>query len=120
MAHFAKLDKDNNVIDLITVNNAVLLNKDGYEEEQLGINFCKSIFGEDTIWKQSSFSGKFRLRQAVIGGHYDDQNDIFYNKQPYPSWTLNKQTFEWEPPTPIPSIDKIYIWDEEKQKWNLA
>jgi hypothetical protein len=59
----------------------------------------------------------FRKNYAIIGGHYDAELDAFYEAQPFPSWTLDMDSFLWEPPIPYPADDKTYGWDEDGQKW---
>lgn len=54
---------------------------------------------------------------AGIGFTYDQANDVFYAPQPYPSWTLNKSTWLWEPPIPFPTDGKLYVWNEETTSW---
>ena len=83
MAHYAFLDENNIVINVIVVSNDVLLNKDDYEGEQLGINFCKSLYGQDTVWIQTSYNGNFRGEFAGIGFYYNNELDEFEN--PYPN-----------------------------------
>jgi hypothetical protein len=58
-----------------------------------------------------------RGNYATIGGVYDRTNDVFYRTQPYPSWILNEQRWEWEAPTPMPVDDQTYIWDEIDKSW---
>jgi len=82
MAHFAQIDENNIVTNVIVVSNEVLLNKDDYEGEQLGINFCKSLYGQDTIWIQTSYNNSFRGEFAGIGFYYDDELDVFQNPHP--------------------------------------
>jgi len=77
MAHFAQLDDNNVVTNVIVVNNNELLDKDGNEVEQKGIEFCKSLFGQDTHWIQTSYSASFRGKYAGINDIYDESNDIF-------------------------------------------
>jgi len=84
MAHFAQLDDNNIVTQVIVVANDELL-LDGVESEVKGISFCKSLFGEDTKWKQTSYNGNIRKNYAGIGYTYDASNDYFYAPQPYPS-----------------------------------
>ena len=60
MAHFAELDSKNIVKQVIVIDNRVLLNSDGDEVEQLGIDYCKSLFGEKTNWKQTSYNARIR------------------------------------------------------------
>lgn len=76
MAHFAQLDNTNKVINVIVIDNSIL-NNDGIEDEQLGISYCKSLFGEDTNWIQTSYNSNFRGKFAGIGEVYDPINDIF-------------------------------------------
>jgi hypothetical protein len=58
-----------------------------------------------------------RGNYAGIGYTYDSTNDVFYAPQPFPSWTLNQSTWSWESPTPMPTDDKIYKWDEPTLSW---
>jgi hypothetical protein len=79
MAHFAKIE--NNVVrEVIVINNEVLENKSFPESEAIGIAFCKSLYGADTEWLQTSYNANFRGKYAGIGMIYDELNDIFkYN-----------------------------------------
>ena len=76
MAHFAKI-KNNIVQEVIVINNEVLENKTFPESESIGIAFCKSLYGEDTEWLQTSYNGNFRGRFACIGNIYDEISDKF-------------------------------------------
>ena len=58
-----------------------------------------------------------RYNFASKGGNYDRDADAFYAVQPYPSWTLNKSNYLWEPPTALPTDGKAYRWDEDKKSW---
>ena len=116
MAHFAKLDENNNVIGVHVVNNDVIM-VDGVESEQAGIDFLSSLHGH-TNWKQTSYNGTFRKNYAGIGYTYDLQRDAFIPPQPYASWTLNEDTCQWEPPIPIPNDGSYYEWNESTQSWD--
>jgi hypothetical protein len=116
MAHFAQLNDNNVVTQVIVVANEELL-LDGVESETKGVIFCKSLFGEDTKWKQTSYNGTIRKNYAGIGYTYDVANDYFYAPQPYPSWTLDADAI-WQPPTPYPTDDKMYTWNEETLSWD--
>jgi len=76
MAHFAKIE-NNIVTQVIVVANEVLLDENGQEQEALGTAFCKSLFGEDTQWVQTSYNGNFRGTYAGIGMTYDPAKDEF-------------------------------------------
>ena len=77
MAHFAQLDSENTVTQVIVVNNETLNNLEFPESEPLGIQFCQMLFGVDTIWKQTSYNNNFRGKFAGIGNKYDPQEDSF-------------------------------------------
>ena len=77
MAHFAKLNSDNVVEQVIVVNNEVLHDDKGVEQESIGIAFCQSRFGSDTNWVQTSYNGNFRGRYAGTGMTYDPIKDEF-------------------------------------------
>jgi hypothetical protein len=117
MAHFAKLDSDNNVIEVIVVHNNELLDENGNESEARGIAFLTEWSGGYSNWKQTSYNGTFRKNYAGIGYTYDSTRDAFIAPQPYPSWTLNEDTCCWIPPTPMPTDNKRYKWDEPTLAW---
>lgn len=116
MAHFAQLDDNNIVTQVIVVANDELL-IDGVENEVKGILFCKSLFGGDTKWIQTSYNGTIRKNYAGIGYTYDAGNDYFYAPQPYPSWTLDADA-KWQPPVAYPTDGKMYSWNESTLSWD--
>ena len=76
MAHFARVE--NNIVrEVIVVNNEVLENKEFPQSEPIGIAFCKSLYGADTEWLQTSYNANFRGAYAGSGMIYDAENDIF-------------------------------------------
>ena len=115
MAHFAELDENNVVLQVIVVHNNELLDADGVEQEALGQAFCTNLLGGN--WAQTSYNKTFRKNFASRGGGYDAAMDAFINASPYPSWVLNINTCQWEPPTPYPSDSRPYAWDETTQSW---
>lgn len=80
MAHFAKINKDNVVTEVIVVNNEVLLDSEGVEQETLGAAFCEQLFGG--TWIQTSYNGNFRGRYAGPGMIYDPVADEFKVEEP--------------------------------------
>ena len=125
MAYFAKLDENNIVLNVHSVDNYEMLVY-GVEVEQKGIGFLQSIHGH-AYWKQTSYNtlagkhseGKTPLIKnfAAIGYIYDPVRDAFYAPQPYPSWTLDEETCLWHPPVPYPADGQEYHWIEDKQVW---
>jgi hypothetical protein len=120
MAHFAQIDTNNVVINIIVVHNNELLDQDGNEVEQKGIDFCKSLFGKDTNWIQTSYNGSFRKNYAGVGYHYDQARDAFISPKPFNSWILNETTCLWEAPVAIPQDGNFYEWNEETLSWDLT
>ena len=117
MAHFAQLDENNIVTQVIVVSNQDTSTEDGVENENIGIQFCRSLFGENTNWKQTSYNAKFRYNYAGIGYTYNEVWDAFYPPKPFNSWILNYDTFRWDPPIPMPNDGKLYSWDEQNKTW---
>jgi hypothetical protein len=113
MAHFAKLDENNAVLEVNVVNNDVL---DPAAEEASGIAFLTDWSGGYTNWIQTSYNGSIRKNYAGIGYTYDPINDWFFAPQPYPSWTLDSEA-KWQPPTPYPT-EGAYNWNEETLSWD--
>jgi hypothetical protein len=75
MAHFARIC-DGIVGEVIVVNNEVLHDENGVEQESIGINFCKSLYGADTEWAQTSYNGSFRGKYAGSGDKWDGTNFV--------------------------------------------
>ena len=117
MAHFARLDKDNKVIKVHVLNNAVITDEDGNEQEQLGIDFLSNLHGGEW-WKQTSYNNNFRKNYAGVGFTYDETRDAFYTPKPYPSWTLTEDTCEWDAPVTYPDDGKFYEWNEDTTAWD--
>lgn len=116
MAHFAQLDENNTVTQVIVVHNNELL-LDGVENETKGVIFCKSLYGENTRWIQTSYNGNKRKNYAGIGFTYDVALDAFVPPKPFNSWILNEETANWEAPTPYPTDGKNYHWSEDDLTW---
>lgn len=112
MAHFAQLDENSVVLQVIVVNNSELLDEQGSEREEIGISFCQSLFGTETRWVQTSYNANFRKNYAGIGYSYDSVLDAFIPPKPYPSWVLNENTCLWEAPVPYPTDGSSYVWHE--------
>jgi hypothetical protein len=112
MAHFAKLDENNIVLEVNVVNNAAL---DPVNEEASGIAFLTEWSGGYTNWKQTSYNGSTRKQYAGVGFTYDAINDVFVAPQPFPSWSLDTN-HDWQPPTPMPT-EGMWTWDEDNLSW---
>jgi hypothetical protein len=125
MAYFAKLNENNVVLNVHSVENNELL-VDGVENEQKGIEFLQSLHGH-LYWKQTSFNmlagkhseGKAPVRKnfAAVDYTYDPARDAFYAPQPYPSWSLDEESCLWLPPVPYPADGQEYHWMEDNQVW---
>ena len=120
MAHFAKLDENNVVTQVIVVSNEDITDPHtGQEDEILGIAFCKKLLGGN--WKQTSYNNSIRVRYAGIGYTYNAALDAFVPPKPFESWVLVNETADWQSPIgPAPELTQeqidarsFYRWDEE-------
>jgi hypothetical protein len=122
MAHFAQLDENNVVTQVIVVSNNELLDANGVEREELGIGFCQRLFGGN--WKQTSYNNNSRKRYAGIGYTYNAELDAFVPPKPYASWVLDNDEANWKAPVAQPSDmgmgegQKMYTWNEEITSWD--
>lgn len=116
MAHFAQLNENNIVVQVIAAG-------DEYEStgEQL---YAETVGG---VWKRTSYntvSGThrnggtpFRGNYAGIGFTYNEILDAFIPPKPFNSWVLNESIFNWVPPIPVPDASPTWMWDEDTQSW---
>ena len=128
MASFAKIGLNNKVIEVLSVNNEVLKDADGIEQENIGIDFLTKLTGW-AIWKQTSYNTHgglhdnngtpFRKNFAGIEYTYDEDRDAFIPKKPFNSWVLNESTCNWEAPVAYPTDGKRYSWNETTKNWDL-
>ena len=116
MAHFAKLDSDNIVTQVVVVDNSVLIEADGTESELKGKQFLNTVLGT-AAWKQTSYNANFRKNYAGLGYTYDSTRDAFIPPKPFDSWTLSETTCHWEAPIEYPTDGNLYNWDEDNQEW---
>jgi len=116
MASFAKIGLNSKVIEVLSVNNEVLKDANGIEQESIGVDFLTKLTGYP-VWKQTSYNGNIRKNFAGIGYTYDEDRDAFIPKKPFASWILNETTCQWEAPIAKPDDNGIYIWNETLQNW---
>lgn len=120
MAHFARLDKNYVVTEVVVVNNKTINDFPFPESEPVGVAFLQSLFGSATVWKQTSYNANFRKNFAGIGYAYDAALNAFIAPQPYPSWLLNTTNCQWNAPVLYPTDGQMYVWDEPTLSWILA
>ena len=119
MAHFAKIGLNSKVIEVLSVNNEVLKDSNGVEQENIGVDFLTKLTGYP-LWKQTSYNGNFRKNYAGIGYTYDEDRDAFIPKKPFNSWILNEDTCRWDAPVVKPNDGQNYNWNETIQNWELV
>jgi len=125
MAHYALIDKDNIVVQVIT----------GVDENETQVDTDGTIVGGSAnAWesfyasrpwfagltcKRTSYNGNIRKNFAGVGYTYNKELDAFISPKPYPSWKLNLDLCVWEPPVPMPELsrDFLHVWIEENQEW---
>lgn len=116
MAHFARINEDNIVTEVIVVSNDDCAGGTFPDSESAGQAFIASL-GLPGTWKQTSYNNNFRKRYAGIGCTFRADLDAFVCPQPYPSWIFQETTCDWEPPVPYPTDGETYAWDEETESW---
>ena len=132
MASFAKIGLNNKVIEVLSVNNEVLHDSNGIEQEKIGIDFLTKLTGYP-LWVQTSYnthsgvhnnSGTpLRKNFAGIGYTYDEDRDAFIPKKPFNSWILNEDTCLWNAPVSMPTTEleenEYYSWNESIINWEI-
>ena len=138
MAHFAKISDTSKVLTVLTLNNKDMLNADGVEDESVGQQYLERHNNWPAqMWIQTSYNTSggthkdggtpLRGNYAGIGYIWDEDNNIFYSKSPYPSWVLNTTTASWHSPigdAPDDLTDEekaaftSYVWNEAGQSWD--
>ena len=116
MAHFAQLDDNNVVTQVIVVANSDTADANGVEKEYIGAAFCERLFGG--TWKQTSYNGNIRKNYAGIGYDWDEARNAFVPPKPFASWVLDENTCQWKAPIPMPTDGKMYSWNEGTQAWD--
>jgi hypothetical protein len=109
MAHYAKVDENNIVQEVLVFGNDV--EADGGPSISLP---------EGWRWIQTSYNRRIRGSFAMIGNFYNEELDVFIGPKPYESWLLNNDTKQWEPPVSHPNDGRQYSWNEENQSWDLV
>jgi hypothetical protein len=109
MAHYAFLDENNIVTEVITGKDENEL-LDGLTPEEWYGNF------RGQVCKRTSYNNNIRKQYASIGYSYDPVRDEFVIPQPFPSWSLDDNN-DWQPPTPRPLDDGLWAWNEDTQEW---
>jgi hypothetical protein len=112
MAHYAFLDDNNIVTEVIT----------GIDETELIESLdTETWYGNfrGQVCKRTSYNGNIRKNYAGIGFTYDLERDAFIPPKPYPSWVLIEETCQWEAPAPYPTDRFTYEWNESELDWQL-
>jgi hypothetical protein len=112
MAHYAFLDENNIVTEVITgIDETELI--EGKEPE--------TWYGEfrGQVCKRTSYNGNYRKNYASIGYEYDKDLDAFIPPKPFDSWVLDEETAQWEAPVAYPDDGEAYTWNEEDLNWDL-
>ena len=128
MGHWAKIDENNIVTEVIVIKEAEL--DTGHWGDKA--NWIKTSYNtfegkhykpkehQDFTEESADQSKALRFRYAGIGMYYDATNDVFYDPKPFASWTLNNTTWLWQAPIATPTLTeeeidegKYYTWDED-------
>ena len=110
MAHYAFLDEENIVTEVIVGRN---------EDETVdGVSDWETYYGNirGQVCKRTSFNNNIRKQFAGVGYTYDETDDVFIAPQPYPTWILD-ENYDWQPPVPYPDDEGMFVWDEDIEDW---
>jgi hypothetical protein len=107
MAHFAQVENG-------IVTQVIVAEQDVIDSGLFGTGWVQTSY--NTYGGQHPEGRPLRGNYAGVGYTYDEENDVFYAPQPFPSWTLNNTTWLWEAPTPMPE-GGLYTWNEETLSW---
>jgi hypothetical protein len=132
MASFAKIGLNSKVIEVLSINNEILKDSNGIEQEVNGIDFLTKLTGW-AIWKQTSYNTNggvhnnngtpFRKNYAGIGYAYDEDRNAFIPNKPFNSWVLNENTCQWEAPISKPTTklenNNFYYWNDSIINWEI-
>lgn len=120
MAHFAQLDEDNMVIQVVVVGNDVLGDLDFPESEAAGAAFLETVI-PGKRWAQTSYNANFRRKYAGIGFKFYPElgtsHGAFCPPKEYPSFVFDANICEWVAPVEKPSTPGSFLWDERSQQW---
>lgn len=116
MSHFAQIDANNVVTQVVVIDNKDTADASGVEKEHIGAAFCERLFGG--TWKQTSYNGNIRKNYAGIGYTYRADIDAFVAPKPFASWILNADA-QWEAPVAMPTDGQMYTWDEATTSWKV-
>jgi hypothetical protein len=119
MSHYAKVH--NGIVEQVIVAEAEFFTNGHFVDTSPGewIQTSYNTHGGIHYGQDGQPDGGIALRgnYAGIGMIYDSVNDVFYNPQPFPSWTLNNTTWIWEAPSAYPNDGKTYVWNESTLNW---
>jgi hypothetical protein len=118
MAYFAKLGTGNIIEQVISINNSVITDSNGIEQEQLGVDFINKLYNTRDVWKQTSYNNNIRKNYAGIGYQYDQTRDAFIPPKPFNSWILNEDTCLWNAPVARPELTQEQIDNKNYYSWN--
>ena len=123
MAHYALIDSNNIVVNVITGVDENIIQTDldgtqvGGSSEAWEEFYGSRPWFEGLYCKRTSYNGNIRKNYAGIGYTYDAGRDAFIPPKPFESWVLNEDTCRWDAPTPYPTDGKFYRWDEPTLSW---
>lgn len=126
MAHFALINKTNNIVEnVIVIANNEILDENGVEQESLGIEICKKLFKNNYKYLQCSYNSKIRKKYPAIGEIYDEEIDAFIPLKPLDYFVFDEEKWQWVPPNKPKETEKMildgvnYIWVFATKEWIL-
>ena len=114
-----KLGIDGKIISTSLISDQDSQYADGVYDETVALQYLEHLFN----WPLWVINDGVRKGRAEVGGKYDQENDVFVCIQPFPSWTFNNETGEWESPIAHPEPDNVeskFLGNEDAGAWQQA
>ena len=112
MAHYAQVNSDNIVVQVLVMNN-------DWDHDNC-ITWLEANVSSDDDWIQTSYNNNIRKQFAGIGYTYDSTKDIFIEPKPFGGWVIDESTWKWKAPVEMPDDGNDYIWNEDTTSWDAA
>lgn len=122
MAHYAYLDENNIVVDVITGRDeddrtGGITDWEQYYGNLRGMRCKRTSYNSHGGFNRRTLDDGFRMNYAGVGFFYDDERDAFIPPKPFDSWLFNEESCLWDSPIPMPDDDHHYHWDEDNGEW---
>lgn len=119
MASYAELNQNNKVLRVLKIDNNLILDENGDENDELGKQLCRQFTGSSNQFVKTSATAAIRGKFASVDSYYLPEYDEFTSPQPYPNWIFSRELDKWIPPIPKPELEEGYdaMWSQLDNEW---